>query len=91
MTAQKIESKASEIQNLKRAREELDAEIAAIEDELKDEMRTRDEYDMRAGAYRIRWAAYTSTSIDTTAMKRELPEIAARYTKTKETRRFTIN
>ncbi|MDR1002071.1 MAG: hypothetical protein LBL82_02215 [Oscillospiraceae bacterium] len=40
--------------------------------------------------YKIRWTAYTSNRVDTTALKKELPDIAARYTKTTESRRFTV-
>lgn len=38
--------------------------------------------------HKASYKAVTSSRIDTTALKRDLPEIAAKYTKTTETRRF---
>ena len=40
--------------------------------------------------YKITWRSVTSARFDTTAFKKENPEIAAAYTKTTTARRFTI-
>ena len=84
-----LESTIHEILDLKRMREELDATIAALEDSIKAVM--GDEELLTAGAYKVSWKTFTSSRIDTTALKKALPEVAAAYTKTTIARRFAIN
>ncbi len=84
-----LESTIHEILDLKRMREELDAEITALEDSIKAAM--GDEELLTAGAYKVSWKTFTSSRVDTTALKKALPEIAAAYTKTTTSRRFSIN
>ena len=84
-----LENTIHEILDLKRMREELDAEITALEDSIKAVM--GDEELLTAGAYKVSWKTFTSSRIDTTALKKELPEIAAQYTKQTTARRFSIN
>ena len=84
-----LESTIREILDLKRMREELDAEITALEDSIKAAM--GDEELLTAGAYKVSWKTFTSSRVDTTALKKALPEIAAAYTKTTTSRRFSIN
>jgi predicted phage-related endonuclease len=40
--------------------------------------------------HKATYKAVTSSRVDTTALKRDLPEIAAQYTKTTTARRFTF-
>ncbi len=88
MSITEMENKARELQELKRMREELDAEITAAEDAIKEAM--GDQETVTAGAYKITWKPITSSRIDTTALKKAHPEIAAQYMRTTTTRRFTI-
>ena len=88
MSITEMEAKARELQELKRMREELEAEITAMEDAIKAAMGDREQ--VTAGAYKITWKAITSSRVDTSAIKRELPEVAARYTKVTTTKRFTV-
>ena len=84
-----LESTIHEILDLKRMREELDAAITTLEDSIKAVM--GDEELLTAGAYKVSWKTFTSSRIDTTALKKALPEVAAAYTKTTTARRFSIN
>lgn len=84
-----LENTIHEILDLKRMREELDAEITALEDSIKAVM--GDEELLTAGAYKVSWKTFISSRVDTTALKKELPEIAAQYTKQTTARRFSIN
>ena len=84
-----LESTIHEILDLKRMREELDATITSLEDSVKAVM--GDEEHLTAGAYKVSWKTFTSSRVDTTALKKALPEVAAAYTKTTTTRRFSIN
>ena len=83
-----MEAKARELKELKRMLEELEAEITATEDAIKAAMGDREQ--VTAGAYKISWKAVTSSRLDSTALKKELPEIAARFLKTSTVRRFTV-
>lgn len=88
MKVKEMEKKAQELQELRRMREELDAEIAAIEDEIKAQMGDREQ--ITAGAFRISWRTIASSRIDTAALKKAVPEIVAQYMKQTTTRRFVI-
>jgi len=90
MSTIEMNSKVKELRELKRMAEELAAEITAIEDGIKAEMTARETEEIIGSDYKIRWTAYTSNRVDTTALKKELPDVAARYTKTTETRRFSV-
>ena len=84
-----IESKARELMELRRMREELDAEIEAAQDAIKAEM--GDSESITAGAYKITWKPVESTRIDTRALKAAFPEIASHFTITSTVRRFCVN
>ena len=84
-----MEATIHELMELKRMKEELEAEIAAAEDAIKVVM--GDEETLTAGAYKVSWKTFTSSRLDTTALKKALPEVAAAYTKTITGRRFYIN
>ena len=84
-----LESTIHEILELKRMREELDATIATLEDNIKAVM--GDEEHLIAGAYKVSWKTFTSSRVDNTALKKALPDIAAQFTKQTTARRFSIN
>lgn len=67
-------------------------EVAATLDSLKDILKKHMEengLDSIAGSeHKASYKAVTSSRIDTTALKLDMPEIAAKYTKTTNTRRF---
>lgn len=88
MSITEMEARARELQELKRMREELEAEISAAEDAIKEAMNGAEQ--VIAGPYKITWKAVTSSRVDTTALKREMPEIAERFLKTTTTKRFTV-
>ena len=89
MSNPNMESIVKELLELKRMKEELDAEIAAVEDEIKSVM--GDEETLLAGAFKVDWKTVISSRIDTTALKKAMPEIAEQFTKQTKSRRFAIN
>lgn len=89
MSTPTLENTIHEILELKRMREELDTEIASLEDNIKAVM--GDKEHLTAGSYKVSWKTFTSSRVDTTELKKELPNIAAQYTKQTTARRFTIN
>ena len=84
-----LESIIHEILDLKRMREELDATITSLEDSIKAVM--GDEEILTAGAYKVSWKTFTSSRVDTTALKKAMPDVAAQFTKQTTARRFSIN
>ena len=89
MSNPNMESKVKELMELRRMKEEIEAEIASAEDEIKGVM--GDEETLLAGAFKVSWKTFTSSRLDSTALKKALPEIAAKFTKTTTARRFSSN
>lgn len=89
MSIKDMEAKAQELQELKRMREELDAEIEAAQDVIKAAM--GDQEAITAGAFKITWKAVESVRMDAKALQKALPDIAARFMVKTTVRRFCIN
>ena len=88
MSNPNMETKVKELMELKRMKEEIEAEIAAAEDEIKGVM--GDEETLLAGAFKVDWKTVITCRIDTTALKKVFPEIAERFMKQTTTRRFCV-
>jgi len=89
MSINEMEVKARELRQLQALIEEAQAEAEAIKDAIKAAM--GDSESVRAGEYRITWKAVTSSRIDTSALRKALPDVAERFTKETVTRRFVIS
>lgn len=89
MSNPSMESQIKELLELKRMREELDTEIVAAEDVIKSIM--GDDETLLAGEFKVSWKSFTSNRLDSTALKKALPEIAAQFTRQTTVRRFSIN
>ena len=83
-----IIAKVQELMELRRMSEELQAEIDTLREAVKDFMGS--EESMIAGAFKVSYKSVTSSRLDTAALKRDLPNVAALYTKQTTTRRFTV-
>ena len=88
MSNPNMESKVKELMELRRMKEEIEAEIAAAEDEIKAVMGS--EETLLAGAFKVDWKTVITSRIDTTALKKMMPEIAERFMKQTTTRRFCV-
>ena len=88
MTIAELTKTITDLQDLRRMQDELTSEIEALQDAIKAAM--GDDEVITAGPWRVTYRPVTSTRIDTTALRRELPDVAARYSKTTTTRRFTV-
>lgn len=69
-------------------REALDAEVRRLQQEVK--LILGDRETGNAGPWRVTWRAVESGRLDTKALRRDLPEIAERYTKTTTARVFRV-
>ena len=88
ITEKEIESKVRELRQLQALIDEAQAEADAIRDELKTHMGDMEE--LRAGEYKITWKPITTARIDTTALKKALPDVAKAFTRETTTRRFCV-
>ena len=88
MSINEMEVKARELRQLQALIEEAQAEAEAIKDAIKAAM--GDSESIQAGEYKITWKAVTSSRIDTTALKKALPDVAERFTRETTTRRFCV-
>lgn len=90
MSAQEIRAKAQDLRELKRMQEELEAEIEAAQDEIKAYMTAHKVEALTGTDYKITYQEITSSRLDTVALRRDMPEIAAMYTKKTTAKRFTL-
>ena len=91
MATNELISKLNDLAQLRRLADDLDAEITAIQDEIKAHMAAAQTDTLTAGAFRVVWKSVTSTRIDTAALRRELPEVWQEYGKKTTTKRFTVS
>ena len=85
MSINELEAKARELRQLQALIDEAQAEAEALKDTI------GDQDSIQAGEYRITWKAVTSSRIDTSALRKALPDVAERFTKETVTRRFVIS
>lgn len=90
MSTTEMDSKINELRELRHMADELQAEIDALQDSIKEEMTLRDVDTLIGIDWKVTWKAITSNRLDSTALKKELPDIAARFTKQTTTRRFVL-
>ena len=88
MSIQEIDIKVKELRELQALIEEAQVEAETIKDAIKANMGGSDV--LLAGEYKITWKAVESRRLDTAALSKALPELAARFTKTTTVRRFCI-
>ena len=80
----------SELAQYIRMQEEAAAMVESLKDQLKAQMQAAGVDTLAGDEHKATYKAVTSSRVDTTALKRDLPEIAAQYTKTTTARRFTF-
>ena len=90
MSQNEIITTVEELQELRRMQEDLEAEIAALQDRIKAHMDASGVDQMTAGAFKVSWKEVKSSRVDTATLKKALPELAQQFTRTTTTRRFTV-
>ena len=88
MSANEIQSKARELKELKVMKDELEAEITAIEDALKAAMGEQEE--MRCGEYKLTYQTVSTSRFDSARFRREHADLADAYTRATTYRRFCV-
>nr|DAK62597.1 MAG TPA: Exonuclease [Caudoviricetes sp.] len=85
-----INALMTELAQYIRIQEEAAATVEALKDQIKAAMTAAGVDTLVGSEHKATYKAVTSYRVDTTALKKDLPDVVARYTKTTETRRFTF-
>ena len=88
MSTNELTEKIRTLRELQALIEEAQAEAEGIKDAIKAHMGASEE--LRAGEYKVTWKPVTASRLDAVALRAALPEVAARFTRTSMTRRFTV-
>lgn len=79
-----------ELAQWQRMQEEAAAMVEALKDQLKQYMNENQLDTLIGDEHKATYRSVTSSRIDTSALKKGHPDIAAQYTKTSESMRFTF-
>lgn len=79
-----------ELAQYKRLQDETGAIIEGLTDKIKQYMTENQLETLTGDEHKATYKTVTSSRIDTTALKKALPDVATAYTKTTEARRFTF-
>ena len=90
MSTNEITTKVRRMKRLQAKADELNAEIAAIQDELKAVMIEQDAEEMKAGEYKIRYAVITSNRFDSKAFRATYDALYQQFVKPTTSRLFSV-
>lgn len=90
MSTIEIASKVAELRELKRLAEDLNAEIEAIQDSIKDHMAANEVDEITGTDYKVTWKLVKSRRFDSKAFKATHSQLYDQYCSETATRRFTI-
>lgn len=90
MDKKEINKKFKELAKKRSQRDNLDAEIKAIEDELKAYMTEEAINELIGDEHKATWKEVISSRLDTKLLKAEMPKVAERYMKQSSSMRFTF-
>ena len=90
MSINEMNSKIKELRELRRMADELTAEMETIQDSIKAHMDAIGVDTINGTDWKVTFRAVTSSRIDTAALKKALPDVVERFSKTTTARRFCI-
>ena len=90
MSTNELSAKIKELRELRRMADELAAEIESIQDSIKVEMTARAVDELIGADWKITYKSVTSSCLDSAALKKALPDVAAQFTKSTTSRRFCV-
>lgn len=88
VSTNEIISQLRQLRELQALIEEAETEAEAIKDAIKAHMGDAEE--LRAGEYKVTYKAVESSRVDTAALRRAMPDVAAAFTKRTKIRRFCV-
>lgn len=90
MSTNEMDNKVKELRELRRMADELQAEIEAIQDQIKGHMDAQGVDTIIGVDWKVTWKAVATSRFDTTAFRKAMPDLAARFTLSVENRRFCV-
>lgn len=90
MSTNELAKKVRQLKKLKASADDLAAQIASIENDIKAEMTENNVEEMSVDVFKIRWTKVISNRFDTAAFKKTHADLYGQYTKPTESRRFSI-
>lgn len=90
MSKNEIGTQVRELRELKRMKEELEAQIETLSDAIKAVMTAENVDEISGTDWKATWKAVQSTRFDSKAFKAENPALYSRYSTTTTTRRFNV-
>ena len=90
MSSTEILSLVEQYKEAQQLVEAAQAEMDDLKRQITEEMTRRDVDTMDAGTHTVRYQTVTSSRLDSTGLKAAAPELAARFTQTTTSRRFSI-
>ena len=90
MSTAELDTRAARLREILLLIDDLEAEADAIRDDFKAAMIDAGSDEIHGTGWKAAWKTVTSSRLDTAALKKALPDIAARFTRTSTTCRFTF-
>lgn len=88
--AAQIREHVQDLRELYRMVDELDDEISAHEDVLKAYMASAEVDEITGTDYKVIWRSFTTSRLDSSALRKAAPELCEKFTKTHTCRRFVV-
>lgn len=90
MTERMISNRIRKLKELENERGELDKQIEALKDEIKEDMDSKGLEEQQVGDYVVRFITVVTNRFDSSRLKKDHAELYSRYLKETSCRRFTV-
>lgn len=90
MTERMISNRIRKLKELENERGELDKQIEALKDEIKEDMDSKGLEEQQVGDYVVRFVTVVTNRFDSSRLKKEHAELYSRYLKETSCRRFSV-
>lgn len=90
MGTKAIENRVRKLQELEQMKKELDKQIEALKDEIKEDMDSKGLEEQRVGDYMVRFITVVTNRFDSSRLKKDNADLYSRYLKETSCRRFTV-
>ena len=90
MSERMLLNRIKKYKDLEAQRTAIEKEMEALKADLLADMQEKGLEEQKAGNWVIRWTKVLTNRLDSKALMAELPELAARFTRQTESRRFSI-
>lgn len=90
MTERMISNRIRKLKELENERGELDKQIEALKDEIKEDMDSKGLEEQQVGDYVVRFITVVTNRFDSSKLKKEHADLYGRYLRETSCRRFTV-